>query len=276
MTLPASWETLCRSRTGQLERDMEQCTGWKIGKGLCQGYIYCHPACLTYAEYTIRNAALDESKSGLRIVRRSINNLRYADDTTLMTESEKELKSFLIKVNESKKAGLKLNIQKTKITASSPNTSKHRWRKNGNSDRFYFLGLQRKSQTLTAAMNQKKLTLWKKSYDEHRQRIKKQRHHFANKGPYSQSYGFSGSLVWMWELDQKEGWALKNWCFRIVVLKKTLERPLDSMESKAVNPKGNQPWIVIGRIEAEAEAPILCPADVNSQLIGKDPDAGKD
>ena len=153
MTLPASWETLCRSRTGQLERDMEQCTGWKIGKGLCQGYIYCHPACLTYAEYTIRNAALDESKSGLRIVRRSINNLRYADDTTLMTESEKELKSFLIKVNESKKAGLKLNIQKTKITASSPNTSKHRWRKNGNSDRFYFLGLQRKSQTLTAAMN---------------------------------------------------------------------------------------------------------------------------
>ena len=88
--------------------------------------------------------------------RRSINNLRYADDTTLMTESEKELKSLLIKVNEeSKKAGLKLNIQKTKITASSPDTSKHRWRKNGNSDRFYFLGLQRKSQTLTAAMKLK-------------------------------------------------------------------------------------------------------------------------
>ena len=167
MTLPASWEALCRSRTGQLERDMEQWTGWKIGKGLCQGYIYCHPACLTYAEYTIQNAALDESKSGLRIVRRSINNLRYADDTTLMTESEKELKSLLIKVNEeSKKAGLKLNIQKTKITASSPDTSKHRWRKNGNSDRFYFLGLQRKSQTLTAAMKLKEAysleeTLWR-------------------------------------------------------------------------------------------------------------------
>ena len=90
-----------------------------------------------------------------------------------------------------------------------------------------------------------------------RQCIKKQRHHFANKGPYSQSYGFSSSHVWMWELDHNEGWAPKNWCFLIVVLEKTPESPLDSREIKSVNPKGNQPCIFI--ISAEAETPILWP-----------------
>ena len=79
----------------------------------------------------------------------------------------------------------------------------------------------------------------------------------------------------MWELDHKEGWALKNWCFQIVVLEKTLESPLDSKEIKPVNPKGNQPWIFIGRTDTEAEAPILCLLDMKSQLIGKDSDAGK-
>ena len=78
--------------------------------------------------------------------------------------------------------------------------------------------------------------------------MKKQRHHFANKGPYSQSYGLSSSHVWMWELDYKESWVPKNWCFRIVVLEKTLESPLDNKEIKRVTPKGNQPWIFIGRM----------------------------
>ena len=82
------------------------------------------------------------------------------------------------------------------------------------------------------------------------------RHHFAGKGPYSQSYGFSSSHVQMWELDHKEGWVLKNWCFQIVVLQKTLESLLDCKEITPVNPKGNQPWIFIGRTDAEAEAPI--------------------
>ena len=99
---------------------------------------------------------------------------------------------------------------------------------------------------------------------------------FANKGLSSQSYGFFSSHVWMWELDHKEGWALKNWCFRIVVLEKTPESPLDSKKIKPVNPKGKQPWIFIGRTDAEAEAPILWLPDVKSQLIGKDPDAVKD
>ena len=106
--------------------------------------------------------------------------------------------------------------------------------------------------------------------------IKKQRHYFANKGPSSQGYGFSSGHVWMWELDCKESWAPKNWCFWTVVLTKTLESPLESKEIKPVNPKGNQPWIFIKRIDAEAEAPILWLPDAKSPLIGKDLDTGKD
>ena len=108
------------------------------------------------------------------------------------------------------------------------------------------------------------LTPWKKSYDKPRQCIRKQRHHFD---------GFSSSHVWMWEVDHKEVWVLKNWCFQTVVFEKTLEGPLDSKEIKPVNPKGNQSWILIGR--TDAEAPILWPPDVRSPLIEGDPDAGK-
>ena len=98
-------------------------------------------------------------------------------------------------------------------------------------------------------------------------------------GLSSQSYGYSSRYVWMWELDHKEGWALKNWCFWAVVLKKTLYSPLDSKEIKSVNPKGNQPWIFLGRTDAEVVAPILWPPDVKSWLIGKEKDwekTGKD
>ena len=106
--------------------------------------------------------------------------------------------------------------------------------------------------------------------------ILKSRHYFANKGPYSQSYGFSGSHAWMWELDYKENWAPKNWCFWSVVLEKTLESLLDFKEFQPVHPKRNQSWILIGRTDAEAVVPILWPHDAKSQLIGKDPDARKD
>ena len=118
------------------------------------------------------------------------------------------------------------------------------------------------------------LSPWKESHDKPRQSIKKQRHHFANRGPYSQSYGFPSSYVQMWEMDHREGWALKNWCFWIVVLEKTLESPLDSKEIKPVNPNGNQPSIFTGRTDAEAS--IFGPPVAKSWLIGKDPDAGKD
>ena len=119
------------------------------------------------------------------------------------------------------------------------------------------------------------LAPWKKSYDKPRQHTKKQSYYFANKGWYSLSYGFSSSQVWMWELDHKEGWVPKNWCFWTVVLEKTLESPLDCKEIKPVNPKANKSWIFIGRTDAEAEAPILWPPDAKSYLIRKDPDSGK-
>ena len=103
-----------------------------------------------------------------------------------------------------------------------------------------------------------------------------QQHHFANKDLCSQSYGFPNSSIRMWELDHEEGWAPKNWCFAIVVVEKTLESPLSSKEIKPVNRKGDQPWIFIGRTDAEAEAPILWPPNAKNWLIVKDPDAGKD
>ena len=131
-------------------------------------------------------------------------------------------------------------------------------------------------QMVTVAMKLKDAP-WKKSYDKPRQHVKKQRCHFADRGPYSQSYGFFSSHVWMWELDHKESWAPKNWCFQTVMLEKmTLESPLNTKEIKTVNPKGSQSWILIGRTDAEAETPILWPPDVKNWLIGKDPDAGKD
>ena len=130
-------------------------------------------------------------------------------------------------------------------------------------------------QMVTAVMKLKMLAPWKKSYDQPRQYIQKQRHYFVNKGPSSQSYGFSSSHVWMWELDYKERWVLKNWCFWTVVLEKTLESPLDCKEIKPVNPKGNQSWIFIGRTDAEAETSILWPPDVKNWLIWKDPEGGK-
>ena len=110
---------------------------------------------------------------------------------------------------------------------------------------------------------------WKESYEEPRQDIKKQRHHFVHKGPYSQSYGFSNGHPWKWELDHKEDWPPKNWCLWNVVLENTFVSPLDSKEIKPINPKGNQLWIFIGRTNAENEVPILWLPNAKSQLIGK-------
>ena len=177
----------------------------------------------------MQNAGLDEAQGGIKTAGRNINNLRHADDTTLMAESKEELKSILMKVKEdSEKAGLKFNIQKTKIMTSHPITfMAKRW---GNSETLFSWALK-SLQMVTAAMKLKDAFSWKKSYDKPRQHIKKQRHHFANKDLYGQSYGFSSSPIWMWELDNKKGWALKNWCLRTVVL----ESPLDSKEIKLVN-----------------------------------------
>ena len=118
------------------------------------------------------------------------------------------------------------------------------------------------------------LTPWKESYDQPRQHIQKQRHYFINKGPSSQGYGFSSSHGWMWNLDYKESWALKNWCFWTV--EKTLESPLDCKEIQPVHPIGDQSWVFIGRTDVEAETPVLWPLHAKSWLIGEDSDAGRD
>ena len=119
-------------------------------------------------------------------------------------------------------------------------------------------------------------TPWKESYDQPRQHIKKQRHYFANKDPSGQGFSFSSGHVWMWELDYKESWAQKNWCFWTVVLEKTLESPLNCKEIQPVHPKGDQCWVFIGRTDVEAETPILWLPDEKSWVIWKDPDVGKD
>ena len=120
----------------------------------------------------------------------------------------------------------------------------------------------------------KTLAPWKESYDKPRQHAIKHRHCLVNKRLPSPSYGFSSSHVWIWELDQKEGWAVKKWRYWAVVLERTLESPLDYKEIQPVHPKGNQSWICIGR--PDAEAAILWPPDAKNWLVWKDPDAGKD
>ena len=169
---------------------------------------------------------MQEAQAGIKIAGRNVNNLKYADDITLMAESEKELKSLLMKVKEeNEKIGLKLSIQKTKIMASGPITS---WQIDGEIVETvvdFIFWAPKSLQMVTAAMKLKMLTPWKESYDQPRYHIKKQRHYFVNKGLSSQGYGFSSSHVWMWELDYKESWAQKNWCFWTVVSEKTLESP---------------------------------------------------
>ena len=168
---------------------------------------------------------------------------------------------------QSEKVGLKLNIQETKVIASGPITS---WQIDGETVKTvtdFILGVSKITADGDCSHEiKRRLLLGRKEhrkviYDQPIQHIKKQRHYFANKDSSSQSYGFSSSHVWMWELDYKESWAPKNWCFWTVVLVKTLETPLHCKEIQPVHPKGYQFWIFIGRTDAEAETPILWPPD---------------
>ena len=179
---------------------------FKIGKGEHQNCILSPCLFNLYAEYIMRNAGLDEAQVGITIAGRNINNLRYADDTTLMAESEEELKSLLMKVKEeSEKVDLKLNIQKTKIMASGPITS---WQIDGETmetvtDFFFFWGCQTTADGDCSHEIKRCLLLGKKAITN-LESILKSRDYFANKGLSSQSYGFSSSHVWMLELDYKE------------------------------------------------------------------------
>ena len=182
------------------------------------------------------NAGLNEAQAGIKIAGRNINNLRYADDTTLMAESEEKLNSLLMKVKEkSENVGLKLNIQKTKIMASGPITSRQM---DGETVAdFIFEGFKITADGDCSLEIKRRLLLGRKVMTN-LDSILKSRYYFANQGPSSQGYGH----VWMWELDCEESWVPKNWCFWTVVLEKTLESPLDCKEIQPVHPKGDQSW----------------------------------
>ena len=169
---------------------------------------------------------------------------------------------------ESEKVGLKLNLQKTNILASSSITSWQKDKETMETVRDFILG----GSKITADGDcsheiQRYLLLGRKAMRNLDSILKSRDITLPNKGPSSQSYVFSSSHVWMWELDHKEGWALKNWWLWIVVLK-TLKSPLYSKEIQPVNPKGNQSWIFIGRTDAEAETPIFWPPDAENWLFG--------
>ena len=172
-------------------------TDWfQIGKGVRQGCILSPCLFNLYAEYIMRNTVLDEAQAGIKIAGRNINNLRYADDTTLIAESEEELKSLVMKVKEgSEKVGLKLNIQKMKITASGPITS---WQIDGETVAdFIFWSFKITADGDCSHEIKRRLLLGKKAMTNLDTILKKQSRHFANKGPYSQSYGSSSSHAWI-------------------------------------------------------------------------------
>ena len=177
---------------------------------------------------------------------------------------------------ESEKVALKLNIQQSKIMASGPITS---WQIDGETVEtvkdFIWVGSKITTDGDCSHEIKRHLLLGRK-YEQPRQHIKKQRHYFSNKGPSSQSYGFSSSHIWKLELEYKESWVVKNLCFWTVVVGKILESPLDFKEIKPVNPKGNQSWIFIGTTDVEPETSIIWLHDGKNWLTGKDPNPGKD
>ena len=151
----------------------------------------------------------------------------------------------------------------------------NRWGNSRNSGRLYFGGSKITADGGCSHEIKRRSLLGRKVMTNLDSILKSREHYFANKDPSGQGYGFSSGHVWMWELGCEESW-VPNWCFWTAVLEKTLESPLDCKEIQPVHPKGNQPWIFIGRTDAEAETPVLWPPHAKSWLIGKDPDAGRD
>ena len=224
----------------------------------------------------MRNAGLDETQAGIKIAGRIINNLRYADDTTLMAESE-ELKSLLKKMKEnSEEVGWKLNIQKTKIMASGPITS---WEIDGETmetvSGFILRGSKITTDSDCSREIKRSLFLGRKAMTNLDSILKSRAITLPTK------VHLVKDMVFPLVIDGCESWTIKKavywrinafevWCWQ------TLESPLDCKEIQPVHPKGNQSWIVIGRTDAEAEAPIFWPPDEKNWLVRKDPDAGKD
>ena len=226
----------------------------------------------------MRNAGLEEAQAGIKIARRNINNLRYADYTTLMAESAEELKSLLMKVKEeSEKVGLKLNIQKTKITASSPITS---WEIDGETvetvSDFIFLDSKITADGDCSHEIKRRLFLGRKVMTNLDSMLKTRDNTLLTKVHLVKAMVFSSGHVWMWELDCEESWAPKKWSFWTMLLEKTPESPLDCKEIQPVHTKGDQSWVFTGRTDAEAETPNTLATSYEELTRGKDPDAGRD
>ena len=232
--LYAGQEATVRTRHGT--------TDWfQIRKGVCQSCILSPCLFNLYAGYITWNARLDEAQTGIKTAERNINNLRYADDTTLMAESKEKVKSLLMKVKEESwlfQFDLKLNIQKTKIMASSPITL---WQISGETMETvidFILGGSKSTADGDCSHEIKRhLLLGRKAMTYLDSILKSRDITFPTKVHLVKAMVFP--VVWMWELDYKENWMLKNWCFWTVVLEKTLESPVGSKEIKRVSPKGN-------------------------------------
>ena len=217
---------------------------FKIGKGVHQGCILSPCFFNLYTEYIMQNAGLDESQDGIKISGRNINSLRYADDTTLMAESEEKFKSLLIKVKEkSEKAGLKLSSQKTKIMASGPITS---WQINGNNvgtvSDFTFLGSKINVDSDWSPKIKRCLLLGKRAVSNLDSVLKSRDITLLTMVHIVKPMVFSSSHVWMWELDHKEGWELDNWCFWMWCWRRLLRVPWTARRSsqsilKEINPE---------------------------------------
>ena len=200
---------------------------------------------------------------------RNINNLRYADDTTFMAESEEELKSLLMKVKEdSERVGLELNMQKTKVMASGPITS---WQIDGETVEtvadFIFLGSKITADGDCSHEIKRHLPLGRKVITNLDSILKSRDITLPTKAHLVKATVFPVVMYGWWELDYKESWAPKNWCFWTVVLEKILESPLDCKEIQPIHPKGDQSYVFIGRTDVEAETPMLWPPDSKSWLI---------
>ena len=200
----------------------------------------------------MRNAGLYEAQAGIKIAGRNINNLRYADDTTLMAESEEELKSLLMKVKEnSENVGLKLNIQKTKIMASSPITS---WEIDGETvetvSDFILVGSKITGDGDCSHEIKRHLLLGRKVMTKLDSILKSRDITSPTKVHLVKAMFFSSGHVWLWKLIYKEGWEPNNWCFWTVVSEKTLEIPLHCQEIQPVHPQGDQSWVFTGRTDS--------------------------
>ena len=240
-------------------------TGWfQIGKGVCQGYILLSCLFNFYVKYIMQNAGLGS---------RLLGEISITSDTQMAETYGRKCRRIKESLDEGERGEWKSwlkNRHSKNLRSWHTVSSLHgkyvekQWKR----FRLYLLELQNHCRWLQS-WNQKTFAPWKKSYNQPKQYIKKQKYYFHDKGLSSQSYGFSSSHVWMWELDHKEKLIVEEWCFWTVVLEKTLQSLLVSKEIKPVHPKRNQSWIFIGQTNAEDEMPILWPSDAKNWLLGK-------